>query len=398
MRMRSTGESAGRPPEGEQRAAELRAELDELLRASRYASQRERRLNEAIRAAPGRRRPDGDLLRQLAQARTLRAGLGARCLQLSDQLQELELELRQRPHPRPAPPEPQTQSRAQPQTQPQAQPHAQPRPLPQPYRAPRPPTQDEPHRQQPPPARPDLGTLTERITGLHRSGAFPEAEELLDRAAARLTPDDTALLVGMLAQRGPTGASLHLARTAAGSPPEHAVAVLTELRDLGLAEEAADLFHAFWAYPASAVPGLLAALERAGQHADGATLLWEWGSAPTPELTSLAACLQQHGRPADVRTLLRQAAGRPTADLAGLATELPPALAALLLQDLAALRPPVELVRLAAALEGHPELYRQLLAALLTDPPRHRTTLAALRAAGLPTAPPTAPRSRWGRR
>ncbi|MBO1418207.1 hypothetical protein, partial [Streptomyces sp. FH025] len=207
-----------------------------------------------------------------------------------------------------------------------------------------------------------------------------------------------ALLVGLLAERGPTGASLHLTRTAARLAPDQAVAVLTELRELGLAEEAAELFHAFWAYPAAAVPGLLAALERAGQNADGATLLWEWGSAPTSELTSLAACLQQHDRSADVRTLLRQAAGRPTADLADLAAGLPPALATLLLHELAALRPPVELVRLAAALDGDPELYGQLLAALRADETRHRTTLATLRTEGLPTDPPAAPRSRWGRR
>ncbi|MEU4863206.1 hypothetical protein ACIG0C_20535 [Kitasatospora aureofaciens] len=369
--MRSTEESAGQQPEGEQRAAELRAELDELLSASRYAGQRERRLNEAIRAAPGRRRPDGDLLRQLAQARTLREGLGARCLQLSDELHELESHLRQRQHPQPTRP-----------PQPPLPPEPQPRPAPTP----------------PPPTRPDLGALSERITGLHRRGASPEAEELLNQAAARLAPADTALLVGMLSRRGPTGASLRLARTAAGGAPEHAVAVLAELRELGLAEEAAELFHAFRTYPASAVPALLAALERAGQHADCATLLWEWGSAPTPELTSLAARLQQHGRPADVRTLLRQAAGRPTADLAGLATELPPALATLLLHELATLRPTVELVRLAAALDGRPDLYGQLLAALLADDCRHRTTLAALRSAGLPTALPGAQRSRWGRR
>ncbi|MFB7910040.1 MULTISPECIES: hypothetical protein [unclassified Kitasatospora] len=392
--MRSTEESAGQQPEGEQRAAELRSELDELLRASRYAGQRERRLNEAIRAAPGRRRPDDDLLRQLAQARTLREGLGARCLQLSDQLRELEIHLRQRPHPRPAPEQADHPPLSPHQPPPPPPPAPTPPPAPIPATAPPPAAAPSPA----PPVRPDLGALTERITGLHRSGALPEAGELLDRAAAHLAPADAALLVGMLSRRGPTGASLQLARTAARGAPEHAVTVLAELRELGLAEEAAELFHAFRAYPAAAVPALLAALERAGQHADSATLLWEWGSAPTPELTSLAAGLQQHGRPADVRTLLRQAAGRPTADLAGLATELPPALATLLLHELAALRPPVELVRLAAALENHRDLYGQLLAALLADGTRHRTTLAALRTAGLPTAPPAAPRSRWGRR
>ncbi|MFD8783281.1 hypothetical protein [Kitasatospora sp. NPDC059599] len=377
MRMRPTAQSAGQQLEGEHQAAELRAELDELLRASRYASQRERRLNEAIRASPGRQRPDGDLLRQLAQARTLREGLGARCLQLSDQLEALETRLRHRQQREQEPP----QYRRQP-------PDPGPEPEPAAPKAP------------PPPARPDIGALTERITTLHRTGALTEAAELLDQAATRLDAADAALLVGMLARYGPTGASLDLARGAARSTPEHAVAVLAELRELGLAEEAAALFHAFWAYPAASVPGLLSALERAGQNADSATLLWEWGSAPTPELTSLAACLQQHGRLGDVRTLLRQAVGRPTADLASLATELPPALATDLLHALAALRPPVELVRLAAALDGagSRDLYGQLLGALLADGPRHRATLAALRAAGLPTTPPAAPRSRWGRR
>ncbi|MEU1283654.1 hypothetical protein [Kitasatospora sp. NPDC005856] len=398
MRMRPTAQSAGQQPEGVRQAEELRAELDELLRASRYASQRERRLNEAIRATPGRQQPDGELLRQLAQARTLREGLGARCLQLSDQLEELESLIRHRQQPPPPPaqqhpqhpqhPEPQQQQQQQQQQQhgqqaPRHRLHHQ-----QPPRQPAPPT----------PARPDLGALTERITTLHRAGSLSEATEVIDAAAARLTPADAALLVGMLARYGPAGGSLLLARSIARSAPDHSVTVLAELRELGLAEEAAEVFHAFWSYPAASVPGLLSALDRAGLAADSATLLWEWGSAPMPELTSLAACLQQHGRSTDVRTLLRQAAGRSTADLADLAAGLPPALATLLLNELAVLRPPVEVARLAAALDGagRSELYAQLLAALLADEARHRTTLAALRTAGLPTRPPAAQRSRWG--
>ncbi|MFE7632750.1 hypothetical protein ACFU7Z_01925 [Kitasatospora sp. NPDC057518] len=389
MRMRPTEQPAGGQPEGELQAAELRAELDELLRASRYASQRERRLNEAIRATPGRQRPDGELLRQLAQARTLREGLGARCLQLSDQLEALESRIRHQHQP----PPPQQQHQ-HPQQQQQQQPAPQ---------APQPPRQHhQPPRHQapPPPVRPDLGALTERITALHRAGSLAEATEVIDTAAARLTSADAALLVGMLARYGPTGGSLHLARSIARTAPDHSVAVLAELRELGLAEEAAEVFHAFWGYPAASVPGLLSALDQAGLAADSATLLWEWGSAPMPELTSLAACLQQHGRADDVRTLLRQAAGRSTADLAALATGLPPALATLLLGELAVLRPPAEVVGLATALDGagNSELYAQLLAALLADEARHRTTLAALRTAGLPTRPPAAPRSRWGRR
>ncbi|MGW1178218.1 hypothetical protein ACWD4P_31400 [Kitasatospora sp. NPDC002543] len=384
MRMRPTAQSAGRQPEGEQQAAELRAELDELLRASRYASQRERRLNEAIRGTPGRQRPDGELLRQLAQARTLREGLGARCLQLSDQLEALESRIRHGQQP--SPPE---QQHPQPPPPPQHQHQHQ-------RLRPEPPRQQAPQ----PPARPDLGALTERITVLHRSGSHAEATEVIDAAAARLTPADAALLVGMLARYGPSGGSLHLARSIARSAPDRSVAVLAELRELGLAEEAAEVFHAFWSYPAAYVPGLLSALDQAGLAADSATLIWEWGSAPMPELTTLAACLQQHGRTSDVRTLLRQAAGRSTDDLADLAAGLPPALATLLLNELAVLRPPVEVVRLAAALDGsgRSELYAQLLAAMLADEARHRTTLAALRTAGLPTRPPAAPRSRWGRR
>ncbi|WP_316521306.1 hypothetical protein [Kitasatospora brasiliensis] len=356
MRMRLTEQPTGQQSESEQQAAELRAELDELLRASRYATQRERRLNEAIRATPGRQRPDGELLRQLAQARTLREGLANRCLQLGDQLEVLENCIRNGQQPPPP--------------------------------------------QRKPPVRPDIGALTERITALHRAGAFTEAAEMVNTAAARLTPADAALLVGMLARYGPPGASLHLARRVARAAPAHAVAALAELRELGQAEEAAEVFHTFWSYPAAAVPDLLSTLERAGLTADSATLLWEWGSAPMPELTSLAVCLQQHGRADDVRTLLRQAAGRSTGDVAALATGLPPALATLLLSELAALRPPVEVVRLATALDGagSSELYARLLAALLADEARHRTTLATLRTAGLPTRPPAAPRSRWGRR
>lgn len=351
MRMRPSAR------EGELQAHELRAELDELLRASQYAGQRERRLTEAIQASPERQRPDGELVRQLAQARTLREGLAARCIQVSDQLQQLEFDLRQRP-----------------------------------AQAPQSATA------RPPTPRPDIGALAERVTALRRGGALTEVADLLAQAAVRLTPGETTRLAGLLARRGQGEASRRLARGSAHTAPEHAVAVLAGLREAGLADEAAELFHAFWSYPAAAVPALLAALERAGQLADGATLLWEWGSAPAPDLTVLAAGLQQAGRHHDVRTLLRQAAGRPTADLAALATDLPAPLPAVLLHELVALRPPVELVRLAASLDQHRGPYELLLAALRADPAGHRATLAALRAAGLPTEPAAPARSRWGRR
>ncbi|ROR44460.1 hypothetical protein EDD39_2657 [Kitasatospora cineracea] len=105
----------------------LRAELDELLRARQFAAQRERRLAEAVRAghepdhapAYGRppQQPDPELVRQLAQAQTLREGLGARCLELSDRLlaaeeRQLAGRLAGRSAPSPAPgrsPEPSAQ-------------------------------------------------------------------------------------------------------------------------------------------------------------------------------------------------------------------------------------------------------------------------------------------------
>ncbi|MBP0451703.1 hypothetical protein J5Y04_19450 [Kitasatospora sp. RG8] len=457
MRIRHTEQpTTGHIGESEQDALELRAELDELFRARQYANQRERRLREAVRALPERQRPDGELLRQLDQARTLREDLGARCIELTEQLTALEGRLRQ-PAPRqgdtaprqggpaprqpagagfpdgvyeeasapgtppPAPPatgarfdRPQPQPRLQPPPHPQLQSQPQPqsrsrselRPQPQPQpaetagatAAPPPPpiprSTQGPRRRSPS----ELAALAEQVTALHRQGAAHAYTALLDEAATLLLPQDTAHLTGLLARGGPPDASLLLARGAARSTPAQAAGTLAELRQAGLAAEAAELFHALWSYPVAALPALLAALERAGQHADGATLLWEWGSAPTAELAALATALERGGRSGDARALLRQAAGRPTADLAALAGSLPAPLPAALLHDLAALRPSAELVALAAALEPHRELYGALLAALTADEVRHRSTLAALRTAGLPTTQAAPPRSRWGRR
>ncbi|MFB8236448.1 hypothetical protein ACFC58_07815 [Kitasatospora purpeofusca] len=415
----------------EQDALELRSQLDELLRARQYAVQRERRLAEAVRSLPDRQRVDGELLRQLTQARTLREGLGARCLELSDRLKTLEEQLRQPsprvgggerpgtgadtaddipggghgdvqhdvrhhvrhhvhhdlrrtpaddgPHPTPTGPAP----------APPAGPTSAPGSAPAPAPAPVPPRHRSPG---------ELAALAERITGLYRKASPTEAADILGQAAEHLTPEDTAALAARLAHRGPTGASLHLARSAVHGSPHHAAAALAELRRAGLAEEAGELFNALRSCPAADLPALLDGLERAGQHADGATLLWEWGSAPTAELAALATVLHQADRATDARTLLRQAAGRPTGDLTALATTLPAPLPALLLGELATLRPPAELVRLAGALAGRTDLYEALLTPLLADPGQHRTTLAALRTAGLPTTPANRPRSRWGRR
>ncbi|WP_328956891.1 hypothetical protein [Kitasatospora purpeofusca] len=413
----------------EQDALELRAQLDELLRARQYAVQRERRLAEAVRSLPDRQRVDGELLRQLAQARTLREGLGTRCLDLSDRLKTLEEQLRQ-PSPRvgggdrPGPGAAHAATdgfttgtgagtpnglpdgghddfhhdvhhdvRQAPATD---GPHPTPTgPAPSPGPAPAPAPAPAPPRHRSPG---ELVALAERITGLYRKASPTEAADILGQAAEHLTPEDTAALAARLAHRGPTDASLHLARSAVHGGPHHAAATLAELRRAGLAEEAGDLFNALRSCPAADLPALLDGLERAGQHADGATLLWEWGSAPTAELAALATVLHRADRAADARTLLRQAAGRPTGDLTALATTLPAPLPALLLGELATLRPPAELVRLAGALAGRTDLYEALLTPLLADPGQHRTTLAALRTAGLPTTLANRPRSRWGRR
>ncbi|WP_406113746.1 hypothetical protein [Kitasatospora purpeofusca] len=403
----------------EQDALELRAQLDELLRAGQYAVQRERRLAEAVRSLPDRQRVDGELLRQLTQARTLREGLGARCLELSDRLKTLEEQLRQ-PSPRVGGGERPGAGAGTPDGIPDSAhdgahhdvhhdvhrapvdsgPHPTPTglaaaPSPGPTSAPGPAPAPAPPRHRSPG---ELAALAERITGLYRKASPTEAADILGQAAEHLTPEDTAALAARLSHRGPTGASLHLARSAVHGSPHHAAATLAELRRAGLAEEAGDLFNALRSCPAADLPALLDGLERAGQHADGATLLWEWGSAPTAELAALATVLHRADRPADARTLLRQAAGRPTGDLTALATTLPAPLPTLLLGELATLRPPAELVRLAGALAGRTDLYEALLMPLLADPGQHRTTLAALRTAGLPTTPASRPRSRWGRR
>ncbi|WP_327073293.1 hypothetical protein OG196_14820 [Kitasatospora purpeofusca] len=407
----------------EQDALELRSQLDELLRARQYAVQRERRLAEAVRSLTDRQSVDGELLRQLTQARTLREGLGARCLELSDRLKTVEEQLRQ-PSPRVGGGERPGAGAGTPDGIPDnahdevhhdlphnvhhdlhrapadGDPHPTPTgpaPSPGPTSAPGPapaPAPAPPRHRSPG----ELAALAERITGLYRKASPTEAADILGQAAEHLTPEDTAALAARLSHRGPTDASLHLARSAVHGSPHHAAATLAELRRAGLADEAGDLFNALRSCPAADLPALLDGLERAGQHADGATLLWEWGSAPTAELAALATVLHRADRAADARTLLRQAAGRPTGDLTALATTLPTPLPALLLGELATLRPPAELVRLAGALAGRTDLYEALLTPLLADPGQHRTTLAALRTAGLPTTPANRPRSRWGRR
>ncbi|MCU7824897.1 hypothetical protein [Kitasatospora sp. DSM 101779] len=220
-----------------------------------------------------------------------------------------------------------------------------------------------------------------------------------------LGPQDVARLAGLLRARGPYGAAGYLVRATAHGSPDQAAGTLAELRRVGLADEANELFHALWGVPGSALPALLAALERAGQAADGQTLLWEWASAPPSELASLACGLASVGRSGDVRHLLRQVAGRPIADLIATVEQLalpggatatqdggagPAALqlAALLVRETAGLRSPGDLAELGSALLPHRELYQALLGAVaVLEESRARGALAALRSAGLPTAP-----------
>ncbi|MFC8447782.1 hypothetical protein [Kitasatospora sp. NPDC057223] len=429
-------------PSAEQDAQALRAELDELLRARQYATQRERHLAEAVQAAaqPDRdhgyahpqQRPDPDLLRQLDHARHLREGLGARCLELSERLLGVEDHLRRRiPEPAPAPapvtaPAPVPEPRRKrptgarfggvyeqepaapapvPVTAPAAPratgarfggvhtgaPEAAPQPpvaaaAPAPAAAPQPRTQAE------------LTALATRIGGLHRRGSTHESAALVAQAAVTLTPADVSRLAALLRSGGPAGAAAYLARAVAHGTPGHAAGTLAELRRAGLSGEATELFHALWGYPAATLPELLAALEHTGQGADGQTLLWEWGSAPPAELAALAALLAAADRPADTRTLLRQAAAMPVPQVAELAATLDGQLAAVLLRELVALRPPTDLALVAGGLTGDPGRYAALLDAVAeSGEGRQRAAAAALRSAGLPTAAEP-PRGRRGRR
>ncbi|MFI6443618.1 hypothetical protein [Kitasatospora sp. NPDC050543] len=417
----------------EQDARALRTELDELLRARQYATARERRLTGAVQATDP---PDRELLRQLEQARMLRARLGARCLELSEHLLTVEDRLRESA---PAPPPAATPARptgarfggayqqapaapAPPAPPPAAAPvppargarfggvrpasapaqHAAPAaapPTPAPAPAP-PPQAERPVAPPPPPprAQAELVGLAERITLLHARGSTQESAAVTAQAAVTLAPPDVARLAALLRTVGPAGAGGYLARATAHGAPAQAAATLAELRRSGLAEEAAGLFHALWGYPAAGLPALLAALDASGQSADGVTLLWEWGSAPPADLAALAALLVTAGRAADARTLLRQAAARAVPDLAALALALEEQLAPVFLRELVGMRAPADLAALAGALTTRPDRYAALLAALAAgDPGRCRSATAALRSAGLPTAV-DAPRARRARR
>ncbi|GAA2792121.1 hypothetical protein GCM10010441_16710 [Kitasatospora paracochleata] len=471
----------------------LRAELDQLLRARQFATQRERRLAEAIRGGSltveggrGPSRPPGpsgeyrhsvpqsnpDLLSQLAQAKTLREGLGARCLELSDRLLAMEdrLQAERLSAGQPGPEAdhhrlasatgtgtgtgtgqhpPATESTPAGTASPQQRRRpigarfgtsyeettapTVPAVTAAPVRGARfswiketPSGRDSPTpkhpvsaghgntgtqasgpsaAQAPPPPPPphtrtfgELRTLVQRVSELHRRGAAQESAAIVAQAAVTLSPVEVAQLIELLRTDGPSGASGYLARSAAYGPAEQAVGTLAELRQSGLIDEAAELFHAMWDVPAAALPTLLSALERAGESADAQTLLWEWASAPPTELADVATRLREAGRQEDVRSLLRQAAGRQTGELAATALVLDRSLGAELVGAVVRLRSAVDVGAFASAIRGEAVLYGALLAAVDgIDESRARSAFAALRALGLPTEAPARPRSR-GRR
>ncbi|MFF1868666.1 hypothetical protein [Kitasatospora herbaricolor] len=445
-----------------QDAQALRAELDELLRARQYASQRERRLGEAVRAVslPGRdhgyaqpqQQPDPELLRQLDHARQLRESLGARCLELSEHLLTVEDRLRRQdqaavpaqaaaPAPTPAPaPEPRRKrpTGARFGGAYEQEPAAPPAPAPPADalpaaaapratgarfgggRATRTDTDDDAGGPPPADSRTDaagpaaappapapapqprtpaeLAGLAERIAGLHRRGSAQESAALVAQAAVTLAPADVARLTALLRSGGPAGAAAYLARAVAHGTPGHAAGTLAELRRAALVTEAAELFHALWGYPAAVLPELLAALEGSGQGADGQTLLWEWGSAPPADLAALAERLHAAGRAGDTRTLLRQAAARPGPEISALAAALAEPLAGALLRELVALRQPAELAQVGGALAGDPGRYGTLLAAVAEGDPGRRRAAEAALRAAGLPTEPPAPRSRRSRR
>lgn len=384
-------------PRSTEDAQALRTELDELLRARQYAAQREHRLTEALNGTA-----DPELHRQLAQARTLRDGLGARHLELSERLLALEDRHRQQaavPAPRRRPTGARFGGAYVESPAPQPAPVATAAPMrgarfagistPEPE-APAPVQPVQPAVPAPAPApvlrsEAELAGLCARITALHGRGSAQESAAVTAQAAVVLAPRDVARLIALLRSEGPPGAAGYLARAVAHGAAGQAAGTLAELRRAGLSEEAAALFHALWGYPATELPSLLAALEQSGLATDGLTLLWEWGSAPPAELAALAGCLLAAGRSADAHRLLHQAAGRRTTELADTALRLDDQLAGALTHQVTKLRSPSDLAQYAAGLLGSPARYQALLASVSAlDENRGRAALAGLRTAGLP--------------
>lgn len=412
---------------------EMRGELDELLRAHQYAVQRERRLATELQAA-GQNHPaaaaDGAAAQRLAQARAYREQLGAECHRLSRRLLEAEEQARWTAtgsHPTaPAP-------AAAPAVPPQQRRHggarfggaypAEETPAPRPPAAAPPvgarfggrPATEQPGAAQPrppaepgptPPRRPtDPAALAARVGELHATGRGREAVAVVAEAALALTPEGVAALTARLRAEGPTGAAAYLARSVTRGPAGHVASVLALLRRAELAEEAQELFHQLWSWPADRLVPLFEALERTGQAADAATLLWESASAPPEQVAALAAALADAHREPDLRSLLGQAASRSAPEVAAVVAALADAgrtaEGGVLLDAAVRGRQAGDIAELASLLAGgaDPSAYGRLLAAAEEAPAeRRRDIAAALRLAGLPLHVDAVRRGRLGRR
>ncbi|PBC79943.1 hypothetical protein BX265_4772 [Streptomyces sp. TLI_235] len=360
----------------------LRTELDELLRARQYAAQRERRLAEAVRAAsePDRthgyaqpqQQPDPELLRRLAQARSLREGLGARCLELSERLLALEDLVRQnggavRPDHR----EPYDQGGGGQQDAVPRQQTAGSRPADVPNR-PRAQAPAPPDAPAPVPAAPAAPAKRRRPTGARFGGAFQE-EPLQtagpDTAAAAAAPAPVrgARFGGVRAPEAadeaerPAPAGGEEAAPAAPAPPPRSAeelaafaARITDLHGRGAAHESAavaaqaavtlapqdvaalaGLLRARGPYGAAGylvratahgspdqAAGTLAELRRTGLADEANELFHALWAVPGSALPALLAALERAGQAADGQTLLWEWASAPPAELAALAGAL----------------------------------------------------------------------------
>ena len=345
---------------------QLRTELDELLRARQYAAQRERRLTEAVRNASEpdlahgyaqpQRHPDPELVRQLGQARALREGLGARCLDLSERLLSMEDQLRQQGDRRAttdAPVTPAAPVTAVANTAP------------------------APKRRRPTGARFGGIQMEESDTDLTQAvpagQAFPSGP-VQQSAAVRgarfggIRPSTTADGPGLSSGPGPgpgpgpresgPGAAtpaptsppaprsaaelaalagrigeLHLrgtkhesaavvAQAAVTLAPRDVARLAAALRARGPRGSAGYLARAAAHGPAEQAAGTLAELRQAGLTEEAAELFHALWTFPAAGLPTLLAALEATGQHADAHTLLWEWASAPPAELAHLAAEL----------------------------------------------------------------------------
>ncbi|GAA4837149.1 hypothetical protein [Kitasatospora terrestris] len=337
----------------------LRAELDELLRARQFAAQRERRLTEAVRAdyAQAPASADQELLRQLAQARTLREGLGVRCLELSDRLLALEDRLQSErhssarstaeaghrhpsaagpaPHSPAAPTAGATTGRAARPAQParkrptgarfggvhQYEPEVEPV---------LPPVAAQPLRG----AR--FGGVQAAPPDAQHADAAPRPPGALPADADRPEPaapaaplrspgELTALAqrVGELHRRGAAHESAAVvAQAAVTLAPADVARLVALLRAGGPAGSAGYLARSVAHSSAGQAAGTLAELRRTGQTDEAAALFHALWSTPAVALPALLTALESTGQSADGQTLLWEWASAPAPELAELALRL----------------------------------------------------------------------------